>query len=764
MAITHPRHGSWAVFVQPTDPASMLNFEDYVFFTGGDGIEPDLPEALRGQSLGCLTEPPRGLGMAPIRSGDSTRALRDGVRRGSDRYDGRTITLTVEVTNDDCPGCPGARQKVRQIQRQWGRYTGDARFSTETYLMVIWPDCHDPDLIGTEDQHWSGPYMVIGRPRGCAVTWHPSDQGRATVALRFDALDQRLMLARYEENDLGEPVFDVSHCVEVFGEGTAYSRQNLATDPLLTATVFDSADATVTETRETGSAFGPWGTGYFAFEVDAAATAGRFLMPTGLAGTDAIPVEEEYRFTVSGYWWASAAVATQTFRVTWYDDTGTELFTSQSTPFTVQPGRWERHWGAFEAPASAAYALASFSWEDADAYPVGFEGRMSNALVERDLQAESLGEVQPPGWYFDGYNFGFWAGTPHASVSTTYRTRRNLAFSPRGQTLNAWLSAGGSFTMTRVTGATDGPDRELIGVVPGTPVFSEYVRFTADAGTTDPVLLLNHALDMRSGAYHSEGAAVARAYLHIAVRTSATGLLFQGQTTSMDDAASLYAGGVSPATPIELTPGEWVSHRWTGSATQDVVSLGSAARLTNTGVLAPGDTIDVVASYVESEEFYPQDPAYRLWFDQLSDGAHPGKQDVANPQFGPAAYAWQSPDDPGNPQPVVIGGTECVFPVIHIEGPFVAPISIFLRNTGVTGQNMVYRFLRDLTDEESFFIDTKNKTLSLVGSIDYNSDLEFAGSIGPLGPGPIDVAVTFGTAESGIGSIELCWENHVTGA
>src|SRR5690554_2011632 len=120
MAITHPRHGSWAVFVQPTDPASMLNFEDYVFFTGGDGIEPDLPEALRGQSLGCLTEPPRGLGMAPIRSGDSTRALRDGVRRGSDRYDGRTITLTVEVTNDDCPGCPGARQKVREIQRQWG--------------------------------------------------------------------------------------------------------------------------------------------------------------------------------------------------------------------------------------------------------------------------------------------------------------------------------------------------------------------------------------------------------------------------------------------------------------------------------------------------------------------------------------------------------------------------------------------------------------------------------------------------------------------
>lgn len=767
MANTFPRPGAWAAFLQSANPGDVEDSFRATLFTGGTAVEEDLPFLLQGTSLGCLTEPPDGLGMVGLRTGDSSQVLRDGVKRGSDWCEGRTVTLTVEVTNDGCPGCPTAREKVRKIERVWGRYAGGllGRLPrhTQLFTLILWPDCYDPALVGTDDQEWSGPYMLLGRPRGCAVTWHPSNQGRATLSLRFDAVDHRLMLTDFTESELGFPVFTPSHCVEVFGEGTQFSRQNLSTDPALVTAPFDSADAVVTEERNTAITAGPHGRGFFGFTVDTPATTSPFLMPMAGSGVSGIPVEPGELFTVSGYWWVSEAAGIQRFEVAWYDNAGALLSNALGDGFNVVPSRWERHWGAFEAPSGAAFATPAFSWVGGASYLLGFEGRNANALVEQDFNAATLAEVPAPHWYFDGYAYGFWSGTPNSSVSTTYITRRNQAFSARIQSLDPWLSswAGGAVTESGVVGATDGPSLELINPVPGTPEFTNYARYTVTGTSASDLLLLNHSLDMRMGAYHDDPGGEDRAYLIIAVRTSATGLEFEAQTTGMNDAGALFTGGSIPA--VTLTPDEWHVQHWVGASMGDVVALGSGANFTNAAALGVGDTVDIVASYAEAEEFYEQPTALREWFDQESNGAGPALPDHPFPEAASSEYFWQNADDPNNPQPIIIGGTECVFPLVRIRGPFTAPISIFFRDE-TSGASMVYTFNRDLEERDSLILDTRNKVLASFGGLDFNSELEFAGDIGPLGPGPVDVSVTFGTAGSEIGSVEVCWENHVTGA
>lgn len=287
------------------------------------------------------------------------------------------------------------------------------------------------------------------------------------------------------------------------------------------------------------------------------------------------------------------------------------------------------------------------------------------------------------------------------------------------------------------------------------------MRYTVTGTSASELLLLNHALDMRMGAYHDDPGGEARAYLSIAVRTSATGLEFEAQTTGMSDAGSVFTGGAVSA--VTLTPGEWYVARWVAGSMGDVVALGSGANFPNASILAVGDTVDIVASYVEAEEFYEQPAFLKEWFDQESNGGSPAHLDHPLPEAASSQYLWQNADDPNNPQGIVIGGTECVFPLVRIRGPFTAPISVFFRDEA-SGATMVYTFNRDLDEFGSLVIDTRNKVLSAAGGLDFNSELEFDGDIGPLGPGPVDVSVTFGTAGSDVGSVEVCWENHVTGA
>lgn len=73
---------------------------------GGDPIIPYLAT----DPLGCITLPPEGMGVPPVRSGDVAFAQRDGVVQFGDYYEPRQITLQVLVQNDDCPGCSSAAE------------------------------------------------------------------------------------------------------------------------------------------------------------------------------------------------------------------------------------------------------------------------------------------------------------------------------------------------------------------------------------------------------------------------------------------------------------------------------------------------------------------------------------------------------------------------------------------------------------------------------------------------------------------------------
>lgn len=152
---------------------------DGVALAGGD-----LPDAVA-DALGCLTIPPEGLGLPPLRTEDVTYTQRDGVRHFSDWYEPRIITLEdVQVCPDGCPKCPTAREKVRDILAAWGRKCDDAE-------LVIFPDCYDPDADAA-GRALTGPFGAVGRPRVAEVEWRRGRSGCAILLLRFDAVDQRL--------------------------------------------------------------------------------------------------------------------------------------------------------------------------------------------------------------------------------------------------------------------------------------------------------------------------------------------------------------------------------------------------------------------------------------------------------------------------------------------------------------------------------------------------------------------------------------------
>lgn len=149
---------------------------------GGDGIVPTLlAHTVLDGIVGCLNEPPDGLGLPPRRTQDVVLAQRDGVAMLADFYENRIITLKVTVSGGGCDGCLTAKQNVRKLLQAWARYCGGNQ------VMTIYTDCH-----GRGDIADVGPYFAIGRGRAAEVVWRGGGVQVADVTLRFDCVDHLL--------------------------------------------------------------------------------------------------------------------------------------------------------------------------------------------------------------------------------------------------------------------------------------------------------------------------------------------------------------------------------------------------------------------------------------------------------------------------------------------------------------------------------------------------------------------------------------------
>lgn len=165
---------------------------DGVYLSGGDAVQwLDILSSSACSAVGdpqvkgCLTGPPDGMGLPPLRTEDVTYPQRDGVRHFSDWYEPRIITLAnVQVCPDGCVTCATAREKVQDIVNAWSRRCDDAE-------LVIYTDCHGstPASGGV-----SGPYGVVGRPRVAEVQWRQGKSKCAVLTLRFDSIDHRLLI------------------------------------------------------------------------------------------------------------------------------------------------------------------------------------------------------------------------------------------------------------------------------------------------------------------------------------------------------------------------------------------------------------------------------------------------------------------------------------------------------------------------------------------------------------------------------------------
>lgn len=184
---TRPGKGAWGIEL------------DGVSLEGGDGIVPTLLSISDLDGIvGCLNEPPDGMGLPPRRTQDVVLAQRDGVAMLADFYENRIITIKATVSASGCEGCPTAKQNVRKLLRAWARYC------TQNSALRIFTDCH-----GQGDIADVGPFWAIGRGRAAEVVWRPGGVQVADVTLRFDCVDHLLRF-----NPTGDP-FNVIQTVDV---------------------------------------------------------------------------------------------------------------------------------------------------------------------------------------------------------------------------------------------------------------------------------------------------------------------------------------------------------------------------------------------------------------------------------------------------------------------------------------------------------------------------------------------------------------------
>lgn len=324
-----------------SDP-DLQDQEQGISLSGGDAIDPWLPTV----PLGFLTLPPDGLGVPPVRSGDVAFAQRDGVVQFADYYEPRILTFQVDIPNEGCPGCPSARQAVSRLTQEWSRNCTGAS-------LVIFSDCHDPDAT-EEERVYLGPYLVRGRPRAAEVTWRRSDVGGASVLLRFDAKDARMLLLDTIPGTLWDPLHT---------QTAEADEQNRAQDPTLSTRTMTLNGATVTDTHRTsggplGGDGGPWFERFFI----AANTSSPMTMDAAGSGTAGIPVTAGTSYTVS--WWAQknpGGGPTTRVNMRWADAAGVTLSTTSGTNMSALAD-WSRHSQTFVAPVGAAFLTPILAW------------------------------------------------------------------------------------------------------------------------------------------------------------------------------------------------------------------------------------------------------------------------------------------------------------------------------------------------------------------------------------------------------------------
>lgn len=176
-------------FEQPTGWSAVLGD---IMVLGGDAEALGFPEDSNYCPLpvvrGCLTLPPDGLGVPPIRTQDVSYLGRDGAQHHEDWYEPRTLTLTVAIGPDGC-GCESntsVRQAVSDLVREWRRVC-----NTELELVLYPPNCACDDSTNNVADI-DRPLGVVGRPRQALVSY--TRNGTAEVVLRFDAQDHLMYL------------------------------------------------------------------------------------------------------------------------------------------------------------------------------------------------------------------------------------------------------------------------------------------------------------------------------------------------------------------------------------------------------------------------------------------------------------------------------------------------------------------------------------------------------------------------------------------
>lgn len=331
--------GAWGLAMW-RDEQTFPGQENGISLSGGDAIDPILPTV----PLGFLTLPPDGMGVPPVRNGDVVLAQRDGVVQVADYYEPRILTFQVDIPNEGCPGCPSARQAVSRLTQEWSRNCTGA-------TLVIFSDCHDPAAT-EEEKVYLGPYLVHGRPRVAEVTWRRSDIGGASVLLRFDAADARLVLAQTPDDGS-----------EWTGQQTLFpsTNENLAPDADLSGLTMTLNGATVDDDwLATG---GPNGASYFSRFIIAANTTSPMTMALSGSGTSAIPIDPADVLSVA-FWARKEPPGGPAARVdwTWYTAAGA-VISNHSGSAHSPTADWQRFTQEnIIAPALAEFVQFRLAW------------------------------------------------------------------------------------------------------------------------------------------------------------------------------------------------------------------------------------------------------------------------------------------------------------------------------------------------------------------------------------------------------------------
>jgi hypothetical protein len=367
--------GAWGIAMW-RDERGFLGAFDGISLEGGDAVIPYLPT----DPLGCLTAPPDGLGVPPVRNGDVVFAQRDGVVQFADYYEPRLLTFQVTICNDGCPGCPTGRAKVKRLTSEWSRNCNGA-------TLVIFPDCYDPDAT-EEEKTYLGPYLVHGRPRVADIQWLRSDVGCANITLRFDAEDARLLLAQTPE-DSG---WTADHQVII------EPNENLIPDAYrLEGLTMSVNGATVDDSfPETGA---PDGGSYFSRFVSAVPTSSPHSMELMGSGVSGLPVDPGD--TLSFAWWArkmnpSGGIPQTRVDWSWYN-AGGGLISNHGSAGMVATSDWQRFTEEnIVAPALAEFVQFRLIWTGIPGTP-GYTLDFAQAWLNEGVTVTGPTEVEVVG-------------------------------------------------------------------------------------------------------------------------------------------------------------------------------------------------------------------------------------------------------------------------------------------------------------------------------------------------------------------------------